>query len=90
MPLSAYEDFVYGAGFLDSADPIAVWKGISKSQQSLVRRLNRARSVRIVAEDTDLSYSCKGRTRINCDGHYNFPDGEIFTGPVEDSVEGQH
>ena len=88
MSLSDYEEFVYGAGFLDQADPIRIWKEISRSQQALTRRLNRARSVRIVAEDTDLTYRCKGRKWINCDGHYNFPDGEIFTGPVEDSVEG--
>ena len=88
MSLADYEDFVYGAGFLDEPDPVQVWKDISKSQQGLVRRLNRARSIRIVAEDTDLSYSCAGRTWINCDGDCNFPDGEVFTSPVEDSVEG--
>ena len=88
MSLDAYEDFVYGAGFLDDGDPVQTWKAISKSQQALTRRLNRARSIRVVAEDTDLSYSCKGRTWVNCDGQYNFPDGEIFTGPEEASVEG--
>ena len=38
--------------------------------------------------DTDLTFRCKGRTWINCDGKYNFPDSEVFTGPVENSVEG--
>jgi aminopeptidase len=88
MSLEAYEDFVYGAGFLDEKDPVQIWKEISRSQQVLTRRLNRARSIRIVAEDTDLTYSCGGRAWINCDGKCNFPDGEIFTGPVESSVEG--
>lgn len=88
MSLEAYENFVFGAGFLDEKDPVQIWKEISKSQQALTRRLNRARSIRIVAEDTDLTYSCKGRKWINCDGQYNIPDGEIFTGPVETSVEG--
>ncbi|HUK81746.1 MAG TPA: aminopeptidase, partial [Verrucomicrobiae bacterium] len=73
---------------LDSRDPIASWKRISKEQQALTDFLNKSREVRIVAEDTDLRYSCKGRKWINCDGRYNFPDGEVFTGPVEHSVEG--
>jgi aminopeptidase len=88
MSLEEYEDFVYGAGHLDDRDPIAAWKRISKNQQALTNFLNKARTVRIVAEDTDIRYSCKGRKWINCDGRYNFPDGEVFTGPVENSVEG--
>ena len=88
MSLTEYEDFVYGAGHLDDADPIKTWKRISKTQQALTDFLNKAREVRIVAEDTDIRYSCKGRRWINCDGKENFPDGEVFTGPIENSVEG--
>jgi aminopeptidase len=88
MSLTEYENFVFGAGHLDERDPIAAWKRISKEQQALTDFLNKSREVRIVAEDTDIRYSCKGRKWINCDGHYNFPDGEVFTGPVENSVEG--
>ncbi len=88
MSLEEYEDFVFAAGRLDALDPIKVWKQISKQQQTLTNFLNKAREIRIVAEDTDLRYSCKGRTWVNCDGHCNFPDGEVFTGPVEQSVEG--
>ena len=58
-----------------------------KKQQALTDFPNKSREVPIVAEDTDLRYSCRGRRWINCDGHENFPDGEVFTGPVEDSVE---
>lgn len=88
MSLEEYEQFVFGAGHLDDRDPIATWKQISRAQQALTDFLNQAREIRIVAEDTDLRYSCRGRTWINCDGHYNFPDGEVFTGPVEPSVTG--
>ncbi len=88
MSLTEYEEFVFDAGHLDARDPIAAWKRISKEQQALTDFLNKSREVRIVAEDTDIRYSCKGRKWINCDGHYNFPDGEVFTGPVENSVEG--
>jgi aminopeptidase len=88
MSLEEYEEFVFGAGHLDDRNPIATWKRISREQQALTNFLNKAREVRVVAEDTDLRYSCRGRRWINCDGHENFPDGEVFTGPVETSVTG--
>jgi len=50
--------------------------------------LSPKRRIRLVGPDTDLRLSIEGRSWVNCDGHENFPDGEIFTGPVEDSVEG--
>ncbi|MFH1682149.1 MAG: aminopeptidase [Candidatus Eisenbacteria bacterium] len=89
MALSDYEDFVYRSLLVDRKDPIAAWKKISKRQEAIVRRFNRFRDLRIVGEDTDIRMSVKGRKWINCDGHHNLPDGEIFTGPVEDSVEGR-
>jgi aminopeptidase len=44
--------------------------------------------VRILASDTDISFSIKGFKSVKCDGRYNIPDGEVFTAPVRDSVEG--
>ena len=44
--------------------------------------------VRVSAQDTELTLSIAGRTFINSDGTKNMPSGEVFTGPVEDSVEG--
>jgi aminopeptidase len=88
MSLEEYEDFVLTAGHLDDDDPVATWKAISKAQQALTEKLNATKEIRVVAEDTDLTFSCEGRTWINCDGRLNFPDGEIFTGPVEKSVNG--
>ena len=58
MSLTEYEEFVFGAGHLDDRDPIAAWKRISKDQQALTNFLNKSREVRIVAEDTDIRYSC--------------------------------
>ena len=46
------------------------------------------KEMQYIGEDTDLKFTVAGRKWINCDGHINFPDGEVFTGPVEDSVEG--
>jgi aminopeptidase len=88
MSTSEYEDFVYGAGLLHKKDPIAEWKKVSARQAQMVKVLNKLKTIRIVGTDTDLSFNVAGRKWINCDGRENFPDGEIFTGPVEDSAEG--
>ena len=88
MSLREFEDFVYGAMMVDEPDPIRAWKALGKRQERLIARLCRADSVRIVGPDTDLQMSVKGRRFVNSDGHHNMPSGEIFTGPVEASVEG--
>jgi aminopeptidase len=88
MSLEDYQEFVFKAGHLDDADPIATWKAISRSQQALQAYLNKRKEIRIVAPDTDITLSVAGRRWINCDGHENFPDGEVFTGPVEKAVNG--
>ena len=88
MSISEYEDFVYGAGYLDSKDPIAKWKEMEEKQKDICNILNSKKHLRIVSKDTDLKMSIEGRKWINCCGRVNFPDGEVFTGPVEDSVEG--
>ena len=89
MSLSDYADFVFRAGLLDQPDPIASWERVSQTQQRLVDHLNGRSDYHVVAANgTDLRMSLAGKTWINCDGHENFPDGEVFTGPVLDSVEG--
>jgi aminopeptidase len=88
MSLEEYEIFVFDAGHLDDPDPVKTWKRISKDQQLLTNFLNKKQEIRFVAEDTDLRFSVKGHKWINCDGKNNFPDGEVFTGPVIESVEG--
>lgn len=88
MSLAEYEDFVAAAGFLDDPDPVARWREIAAFQQELIDWLTPRKEIHLIAEDTDLRLSIAGRRWINSDGHRNFPSGEIFTGPVEDSVEG--
>jgi len=88
MSLSDYEDFVYSACVPDMNDPVGYWQRFSKNQQRIVDWLNTKKDVHVVGPDTDLRLSIAGRHWENCDGHYNMPDGEVFTGPVEDSIEG--
>lgn len=88
MALSEYEDFVYSSCLVDKEDPVSEWKKVRSEQQKICDFLNRTSKIRIVGEDTDLSYTVKGRKWINCSGEKNMPDGEVFTAPVEDSVNG--
>ena len=88
MSLREYEEFIAAAGWLDDPDPVAKWRELGEYQDQLIRWLTPKQEVRVVAPDTDLRLRIAGRTWINSDGHRNFPSGEIFVGPVEDSVEG--
>lgn len=88
MSLSEYEDFVYGACMPDMNDPVSYWENFSKRQQRIIDWIDGKKKVRVIGKETDLTLDIEGRKFINCDGKYNMPDGEIFTGPVEDSVNG--
>jgi aminopeptidase len=89
MSLAEYEDFVFTAGLLNEADPVAAWKQVSQRQQKLVDFLQGKTDYHVVAANgTDVRMSLAGATWVNCDGHENFPDGEVFTGPVLNSVNG--
>jgi len=88
MSLEEYEDFVLRACLVHKADPVAAWRGIHRKQAKLVNHMNRRKTLRIVSEGTDLTMKIGGRKWINSDGKKNMPSGEIFTSPIEDSVEG--
>ena len=88
MALDDYGDFVFGACFADRADPIAEWRRLSAQQAEIVERLNRVRKLKVEADETCLELSVDGRKWINSDGKANFPSGEVFSAPVEDSVQG--
>ena len=88
MSLADYQDFVYGAGMLDQMDPVGFWKQMGLDQQKMVNWLQNRDKVILKGANIDLRMSIKERTFIACDGKVNFPDGEIFTGPVENSVSG--
>jgi aminopeptidase len=88
MSLSEYQDFVYSACQVDLPDPVAAWQERGAQQQALVDWLAGKEQVTLKGPNVDLRMSIQGRSFVNCDGKYNFPDGEIFTGPVEDSANG--
>ena len=88
MSLDEYEDFVYSSMFLDSPDPVKEWNKIHNFQAKLIKRLETAQEVHILAPGTDLKLNVKDRTWLNSDGHRNMPSGEVYTGPIEDSANG--
>ncbi len=88
MSLQDFAEFVFDVCFLNDADPIARWKEVSEQQQGLVDWLVGHKSVHILGDGTDLRLSIEDRVFINSDGRRNFPSGEFFTGPVENSAEG--
>ncbi len=88
MSLKEYEDFVFGAVHTSEDDPIAFWKSVEQKQQSAVDFMKGKSQVILRGPNVDLTLSVKGRTFMNSFGTFNMPDGEIYTGPVEDSVNG--
>ncbi len=89
MSLEEYEHFVFNACKLYEEDPIIAWLEVRKNQQKVVDFLNQKSDIRYVNKGTDISFSVKERTWINSDGMNNMPSGEVFSAPVEDSVNGE-
>ena len=88
MSTDEFSEFVMRACKLDQPDPRAAWRTQAAEQDRLIKWLEGKSEIHLRGEDTDLRLSVAESTWINADGTKNMPDGEIFTGPVEDSVEG--
>ena len=88
MALEQYEAFVYGACHLYADSPIDEWLAVRQSQQQIVDLLNSRDHIRYRGEGIDIEFSTAGRTWINSDGQTNMPSGEVYTSPVEESVNG--
>ena len=89
MSLSEYEDFVFEAGHVNDSDPVAYWKSVSAKQAKICDWLNNFEELHVKTKETDLILKIKGRKWVNCDGKQNFPDGEVFTAPIEQEVNGK-
>jgi len=90
MGLNAYQDFFFKACHADEGtpDPIGYWKNIQLEQLKVIARIEGHDLVTLRGPDVDLSLSIKGRRFNNSCGIHNLPDGEIYTGPVETSLNG--
>ncbi|MGE5577073.1 MAG: aminopeptidase [Syntrophothermus sp.] len=81
MSTEAFEKFYFDVCCLD-------YSKMSRTMDALVNLMERTDRVRIVGPDTDLSFSIKGIPVVKCAGEKNIPDGEVYTAPVKDSVNG--
>jgi len=90
MSLAEYERFVFRACHVEEpGDPVEHWLGVREELGARAERLSEARELRIVGPGTDLKLSVEGRRWQAADGHYNMPDGEVYTSPVETATEGE-
>lgn len=81
MSTEAFEDFFFDVCTVDYAQ-------MGKNQEPLVARMEAADKVRIVSPGTELTFSVRDMPVRPCHGQRNIPDGEVFTAPIRDSVEG--
>lgn len=90
MGFEEYQDFVFKASHVDEGtpDPAAHWQSVQEQQRRYMERIEGHDKVEIRGPNADLTLSIKGRTFLNACGKINMPDGEIYTGPVEDSANG--
>jgi aminopeptidase len=88
MSLADYENFIYQATFADQVDPVQYWRNIHDEQERLISWLAGKRTISIRGPQADVTLSIVGRKFINSDGGQNMPSGEIFTSPVEESING--
>lgn len=81
MSTEAFEDFYFDVCLLD-------YKSFGPAMNNLVKLMNKTDQVHIKNKGTDLRFSIKDIPAVACGGNYNIPDGEVFSAPVKDSVEG--
>ncbi len=89
MSLSDYREFVYEACHLNEKDPVAYWEKFGEELERIASILNEKKELHFISKDTDLKVKVGGRTWVADKGKENYPGGEVFTGPIEDSVEGK-
>lgn len=89
MSLDDYTEFLTKACYLHLDNPVKKWQEIGEKQEKIAEFLNKKSKIRITGDKTDIAFNVKGRKWKSCAGECNFPDGEVYTSPVEDSAEGQ-
>jgi len=89
MSLDDYTEFLIKSCYLDLENPTEKWIEIGKEQERLANLINGTKKLHIKGYKTDITFNVENRKWISCDGRLNFPDGEIYTSPVEDSASGE-
>ena len=88
MGLLTFSEFVYQACALDEEAPVSYWRAFRERQERLAAWLQGKHHASVQGPGIELSFDFTGRPWISCHGTVNFPDGEIYTSPIEDLVNG--
>lgn len=88
MSLDEYTEFLIKSCYLDFEKPLEKWNEIGREQKRIVDILNGTKYLHIIGDKTDITFNVTDRKWVSCDGKFNFPDGEIFTSPIENSANG--
>ncbi len=89
MSFDEYSEFLFKSCYLDLDDPVANLKDLDEKQTKWANYLNNVKEIHITGEKTDIKFNVEGRKWISCSGMNNYPDGEVFTSPVEDGINGE-
>ncbi len=89
MSLDEYSEFLFKSCYLDLENPVEKLRDLDEKQTKWANYLNNTKNLRIVGEKTDITFNVEGRKWISCSGLNNYPDGEVFTSPVEDGINGE-
>ncbi len=89
MSFDEYSDFLFKSCYLDLDDPVAKLKELDRKQTKWANYLDGVKKIHIIGEKTDITFNVEGRKWISCSGKNNYPDGEVFTSPVEDGINGE-
>ncbi len=89
MSLDEYTEFLIKSCYLHIDDPVKKWQEIGEYQDKIAKYLNTKSQIHITGENTDITFKTSGRIWKSCCGECNFPDGEVYTSPIEDSANGQ-
>ncbi|MGN7611237.1 aminopeptidase [Magnetococcales bacterium HHB-1] len=88
MTAHSFASYCRAALFLDHENPADAWRALRQRQARRIQLFHGGKEIRILGSGTDIRFSIEGRTFINSDGKQNMPSGEIYTSPIDESVEG--
>ena len=89
MSIDVFSEYLLKTCKIFTDNPTEEWEKLSKFQAEIIKKIDNSKKVKVIGEDTELEFSIEGRKWVNCDGKQNMPDGEIFTTPVENSINGK-
>ncbi len=89
MSLDEYSEFLFNSCYLNLENPVEKLRELDEKQTKWANYLNNVKTLHITGEKTDIKFNVEGRKWISCSGLNNYPDGEVFTSPVEDGINGE-